>query len=114
MRKSAISKTNALSINNLTFPKSITLDSTNGDLDEKIKVFVRVRPLKRNEIGKEQVTFSDPTTNVLKVSDHSRYFESTFNKVFNERSSQRDVFNSIQYCLDSVLSGFNSTIFAYG
>ncbi len=34
--------------------------------------------------------------------------------MFDGKSSQREIFEHIQYCFDSVLNGFNSTLFAYG
>lgn len=76
---------------------------------------MRVRPSMRSEIGKEIVTFTDPHNPAnIKVSDHSHYFESAFDVVFGERATQKEVFSNVQYCLDSVIAGFNSTIFAYG
>jgi len=64
--------------------------------DERIKVFVRIRPLLRAEIGKEQVAFTNPQNpGHLRVSDHSRYFESTFDRVFDERAAQREVFLAV-------------------
>ena len=83
--------------------------------DEKIKVFVRVRPLIRAEIGKVDIVFIDkqnPT--IIKISDAGRYLESQFNRVFDQKCTQLDVFDSVRYCIDSTLYGYNSTIFAYG
>jgi hypothetical protein len=37
-----------------------------------------------------------------------------FNHVFNAQASQNDVYEKIRPCVDSVLQGINSTIFAYG
>ncbi|TNV86797.1 hypothetical protein FGO68_gene1664 [Halteria grandinella] len=83
--------------------------------DEKIKVFVRIRPQLRSEIGKEVVTLADrENPRLLRIIDHQHNLESQFNRVFDMRSTQREVFDSVQYCLDSVIAGFNSTIFAYG
>jgi hypothetical protein len=65
-------------------------------VDEKIKVFIRVRPLIRAEIGKVDIVYTDklnPT--VIKISDAGRYLESSFNKVFDQKCSQRDIFDSI-------------------
>ena len=56
--------------------------------DEKIKVFVRIRPLSRAELGKEQIAFTNPQNpGHLRVSDHQHYFESTFDRVFDERAT---------------------------
>lgn len=39
----------------------------------------------------------------------------TFNRVYDSSASQHDVFaNSVKPCVDSILQGINSTIFAYG
>lgn len=64
--------------------------------DEKIKVFIRVRPIMRSEVGKEIIVFTDKSSpSLVRVSDHSHYHESTFNKVFDQKSTQREIFDSI-------------------
>ena len=51
--------------------------------NEKIKVFVRVRPFMKAEIGKVEVVFTDRfSQGHIKVSDGGRYLESTYNRVF--------------------------------
>jgi hypothetical protein len=76
---------------------------------------VRVRPRIRSEIGKIDIVFTDKTNpSVVRISDSGRYLESTFNRVFDSKASQREIFDQIQYCIDSTLFGYNSTIFAYG
>jgi hypothetical protein len=58
-------------------------------MDEKIKVFVRVRPCTRLEIGKEVIVFTDKKKKLIKVSDISTRvtMESVYNQVFDERST---------------------------
>ena len=70
----------------------ITQDIVGGD--EKIKVFVRVRPMIRSELGKVDIVFTDKNNPcVVKISDSGRYLESNFNRVFDSKSSQRDIFD---------------------
>jgi hypothetical protein len=49
----------------------------------------------RHEIGKESVVFLDHNSHSIKVSDNSHYHESTFNRVFSEKSNQKDVFEHV-------------------
>ena len=39
---------------------------------------------------------------------------STFDKAFNEKSTQIEVFNEIKHYVPAVLHGYNCTVFAYG
>lgn len=65
-------------------------------LNEKIKVFVRVRPFMKAEIGKVEVVFTDRfSQGHIKVSDGGRYLESTYNRVFEQKTSQREIFDSV-------------------
>lgn len=47
-----------------------------------MKVFIRVRPMMRSEIGQEQVISTD-MKNLIKVSDTVHNKESTYNQVFD-------------------------------
>ena len=53
-------------------------------------------------------------TDIVKVveANHNKQFR--FNKVFGGDCSQRLVFDYVQGAIDSVINGFNCTIFAYG
>jgi hypothetical protein len=64
--------------------------------DEKIKVFVRIRPFMKTEIGKVEVVFTDRfNLGQIKVSDGGRYLESSYNRVFDQKTTQREIFDSI-------------------
>jgi hypothetical protein len=54
--------------------------------------------------------------NNLSISsvDRKRSFQFSFDSVLSPTSTQSDVYNIVRDCTDSVLDGFNSTIFAYG
>ena len=44
----------------------------------------------RSEIGKIDIVFTDKTNpSVVRISDSGRYLESTFNRVFDSKASQR-------------------------
>lgn len=59
-------------------------DFTQPKSNEKIKVFVRVRPFMRHEIGKVEVVFTDKLNpDIIRVTDSGRYHESIYNKVFD-------------------------------
>ena len=85
---------------------------------ENIKVLVRCRPLnsKEKEAGYKSAVdmgMTDGTVTVRHVcGDPDRW---TFDAVINNTFSQGDVFNMwITPMIESVMDGFNATIFAYG
>ena len=48
----------------------------------------------RSEIGKADIVFTDKNNPcVVKISDSGRYLESNFNRVFDSKASQRDIFD---------------------
>eukprot|EP01063_Lacrimia_lanifica_P022483 TRINITY_DN3005_c0_g2_i1.p1 TRINITY_DN3005_c0_g2~~TRINITY_DN3005_c0_g2_i1.p1 ORF type:complete len:1541 (+),score=662.79 TRINITY_DN3005_c0_g2_i1:179-4801(+) len=88
------------------------------DEAENIKVIVRSRPLNTSELeqGMKSMVDLDLTEGTVTVhhvcGQPDRW---TFDAVVNNTYSQSDVFvQFIQPMVDSVLNGFNSTIFAYG
>jgi hypothetical protein len=85
---------------------------------ENIKVIVRCRPLnsKETESGYKpcvDMNLGESTVQVNHVcGDPDRW---TFDGVVNNSYSQKDVFNQfIMPMVDSVMEGFNATVFAYG
>jgi hypothetical protein len=89
---------------------------------ESVQVMVRCRPLNEQEkAGKQQgivametssgqVTVQDPES---RGSEGERRY--TFDAVFDEHCSQSQIFRTAALpIVDSALSGFNGTIFAYG
>jgi DNA repair exonuclease SbcCD ATPase subunit len=85
---------------------------------ENIKVIVRCRPLntKEKENGYKPCVELNLGENTVQVNhvvgDPDRW---TFDAVVNNTYSQRDVFTQfIMPMVDSVMDGFNATVFAYG
>ncbi|CAD8061158.1 unnamed protein product [Paramecium sonneborni] len=85
----------------------------NQDQQQNVKVGVRIRPLSQKEIiGKDQ-NFLKADGNTIILPQNGKLF--TFDHVFNEDSSQDQIFqccvtNLILRCFD----GYNSTVLAYG
>lgn len=93
-------------------------------------VAVRIRPLSQKEQLKENVIIiAKPVndTRILVYDPHEDQFEGIFRKerlreklyqfdgVFGADSTQEEVFDySVRFLVDSVLDGFNSSVFAYG
>lgn len=88
---------------------------------ECVKVVVRVRPLFGKEIneGREKIVTMDiprSTAILYKPGGSERdQKEFAFDAVFDESFSQQKIFeDAAQEIVDSVMDGFNGTIFAYG
>jgi hypothetical protein len=80
---------------------------------------VRVRPLNQDEIdnhGTDSAVSIEDTNNSLTVfnAETRKQFSCAFDRVLGWESCQEDVYAILQTCTQSVTSGFNSTIFAYG
>ncbi|KAI9390921.1 hypothetical protein POPTR_007G014800v4 [Populus trichocarpa] len=94
-----------------------------GGGEEKILVSVRLRPLNEKEIGKNDVSdwecINDDTViyrNSLSVSERSMYPTAyKFDRVFGPGCSTRQVYGEgAKEVALSVVSGINSSVFAYG
>jgi hypothetical protein len=80
--------------------------------DEKIKVSIRVRPFLPKEIIKENVvSIQDPK---IKIGKEIKFYEGTYDKVFDEKSSQFDLFEYIKNDISQVFNGINCSLFTYG
>ncbi|KAG8377873.1 hypothetical protein BUALT_Bualt08G0078900 [Buddleja alternifolia] len=95
-------------------------DSTSGH-EEKIFVAVRLRPLNDRELAKNDVSdweCINNTTIIFKNTLHERSMLPTayaFDRVFGNDSPTKQVYEeAAKKIVLSVLSGMNSTIFAYG
>ena len=89
------------------------------DLQGKIRVIVRCRPLVDGEVAsgsKPAVSIVDEAS--LQVLDPrrkgGRAKEFTFDNVIGPKVSQEEVFSKVRGHIYSVVDGFNVTIFAYG
>jgi kinesin family protein 3/17 len=89
---------------------------------ETVQVMVRCRPLNSKEKSDNRKEIVDMDSNTRQVTlrnpksdgpDDAKQF--TFDQVFDQASRQDQVFNLVaQPIIDSVMSGYNGTIFAYG
>ena len=78
---------------------------------ENVRVVIRCRPPLESETGDEIVIRLDEENNCLAAV--GRQF--TFDRVFGFESSQNDIYSLAgKQIVDSVLEGYNGTIFAYG
>ncbi|KAI3629606.1 hypothetical protein MIR68_011041 [Amoeboaphelidium protococcarum] len=79
---------------------------------ERIKVAVRVRPLPNGIDLNSESSAIRVEGNVVSASDEKRF---TFDQCFDQSSLQKEIFlKSCTDIVDSVLQGYNGTIFAYG
>ncbi|CAK8691357.1 unnamed protein product [Clavelina lepadiformis] len=89
--------------------------------NECVKVVVRCRPLNQKEIGQhhESVVNMDLKMGQVQIKNPKNPTDTpkafTFDSIYDWNSTQTDIFEeTFQGLLDSVLNGFNGTIFAYG
>ncbi|CCG84756.1 protein of unknown function [Taphrina deformans PYCC 5710] len=86
-------------------------------MSSNIKVVCRFRPVNKIELANGHsepiVDFVDVDTVKIESGDVKDSF--TFDRVFDMRSRQQDVFDySIKSTVDDILNGYNGTVFAYG
>eukprot|EP01041_Mallomonas_annulata_P006651 gene6651-13468_t len=83
---------------------------------ESIKVLVRVRA--DQNLNQEEIPFIivNDSQNSLQVKslDEKRSISCAFDAVLGPNADQFEVYEKIKYATESVIKGFNSTIFAYG
>lgn len=99
-----------------------TVDMARSAKSESVKVVVRCRPLSVQEIadGHERIVDLYPDTGVVtirnfKAGDADSVKQYTFDAVYDCNSKQMDLYDeTFRPLVDSVLLGFNGTIFAYG
>ena len=82
---------------------------------EQLKVIVRIRPFLPNE-NQSNTGLEVDTENSQKIeiSKSLKKFSASFDKVLNQNSTQKDVFNFIKPCMKFIKKGINCTILAYG
>ena len=89
--------------------------------DETVKVVVRCRPLnsKEQQDGRSQIVEMDEKRGTVALNSMSHAGEVaktfTFDAVYPPNTEQEKIYKmSAAAILDSVLEGYNGTIFAYG
>lgn len=84
--------------------------------ETNIKVICRFRPLNESEQNRGSevcVQFQSDTS--LKIPNDNPNTIYTFDKVFTPQSSQQEIYNTAaKPIVESVMKGFNGTVFAYG
>eukprot|EP00210_Caulerpa_lentillifera_P007896 g7537.t1 len=100
-----------------TLVSSFRVEKTNDD--ENIKVFIRVRPRNQLELHESAnnvcVQVLTEKSCMIDVQGKPEPYTLSFDHVFDQHSSQMDVFEVAGIpTVDNVLTGYNSTIFAYG
>ncbi|KAJ9449052.1 Kinesin-like protein FLA10 [Diplonema papillatum] len=85
---------------------------------ENVQVVVRVRPISHRELElktKEVVT-TDVSNNTVSVqADDSSFKSFTFDQIYNKQFDQKSIYlQTIHPLVQSVLAGYNATVFAYG
>eukprot|EP00754_Rhynchopus_humris_P025230 Rhum_TRINITY_DN14938_c19_g1::Rhum_TRINITY_DN14938_c19_g1_i1::g.130241::m.130241/K20198/KIF17; kinesin family member 17 len=85
---------------------------------ENVQVVVRVRPISQREQeqgSRESITsnLADNSVTVHADGDSARTF--SFDRIYTKQFTQKDIYTqSIHPLVDSVLGGYNATVFAYG
>ena len=113
---------------NLRVPSSMaaTAAASSSTTNESVRVAVRCRPFSQHEkqrgchkiiqVDKEnfQISIIKPINPELgEVEEEPKRF--TFDAVFDEQSTQREVYDETAFSLiENVMAGYNGTIFAYG
>ena len=87
--------------------------------DETVKVVVRIRPLSGDEErnGNQICTeaFSDKGLITVKSANDDQVKPFYFDAVFQPNCTQREIYDTCaSSVVESVLNGYNGTIFAYG
>lgn len=80
---------------------------------ECIKIIVRVRPITERELSAHDGNALDVSEGKSRVSVLDKQY--TFDQVFDQRSSQEDIFEAVgKPIVDGCLNGAHGSIFAYG
>lgn len=86
-------------------------------MSNKIKVFVRIRPLVSSEIecGAERVVHTDQEGRRIRVSIPAKNNTFEFDGAYGQNITQLMLYQtSCQPLIHSFFSGYNATVFAYG
>lgn len=88
-------------------------NSSHKESSENIRILVRIRP----SLYAAEPTALDadgPQSLSAVSSDGRKSISCSYDYVLSPLCSQGDVYKIVQQCTESVLAGYNSTVFAYG
>lgn len=110
-------------VDSINKPPSLKAPTKVDNSAGNVKVFCRFRPLNKRELATTEsetcVQFKDEFTcavsGINKDTGRTEPIDYTFDATFDMDSRQKDVYmKAVDPIVDSVLEGFNGTIFAYG
>jgi hypothetical protein len=81
---------------------------------EGIKVFIRIRPLGLDRQGEKQVANMSSSNKEISVNATLRHVRCRYDYVFNQSSTQAQVYDKVKSSVKVLFQGINATIFAYG
>lgn len=82
---------------------------------DKIKVAVRVRPLLKEDVGKDDIVILGDDKESIQIADGVHLVKSKYSRVYGGiENTQEEIYNFAKDSVAQVLNGFNCTIFAYG
>ncbi|KAL2247148.1 kinesin-like protein KIN-14I [Sesamum indicum] len=86
------------------------------DMKGKIRVYCRLRPLSEKEISEKErnAMASVDEFTVEHTWRDDRVKQHMYDRVFDGRATQEDVFEDTKYLVQSAVDGYNVCIFAYG
>jgi hypothetical protein len=80
--------------------------------DERIKVSIRVRPVLAKEILQEGVVSTNGPK--IKIGKENRFYEGTYDKIFDQKSTQIELFDYVKNDISQLFNGINCSLFTYG
>jgi len=87
------------------------------ELKGNIRVYCRTRPMLPNEdkenTGMDHIDH-DKDEKSLKIFQNNKTFPFEFDRVFDTKSTQEQIFDDVSQLIQSALDGYNVCIFAYG
>lgn len=86
---------------------------------ERVKVFVRVRPLAVQDNASTTTAGGETVVQVsgndeITVVSPTRQVQCRYDHIFDQESTQAEIYHHVKPSVSAVLKGINSTIFAYG
>ena len=85
-------------------------------MKQKFEAYLRIKPIKQNNLAIQYELSQDKSTIDI-LSKQNKKSENTFNfkSIFPPSTQQDELFKTLAVpIIDTVLDGFNATIFAYG